>query len=86
MTAAKRVLRYIKGILSYEILFSRSPNNAEVEVLGFTDCDWSGDAEDRKSTSGYIFMIGSALVSWCSNKQNFVALSSCEAEHVAVAH
>ena len=52
--------------------------------IGFSDADWAGDAEGRKSTSGYIFCIAGGPVSWRSKKQESVALSTAEAEYVAL--
>ena len=51
-------------------------------MFGFTDSDYVGDLNDR-STSGYVFMMGSATVMWCSKKQPLVTLSTIEAEFVA---
>ncbi|KAK9685714.1 hypothetical protein QE152_g37721, partial [Popillia japonica] len=53
-------------------------------LLGFTDADWAGDKNDRKSTSGYLMQVYGCTVSWCSNKQQCVSLSSTEAEYVAL--
>lgn len=52
--------------------------------MGYSDADWAGDREDRKSTSGYIFQIAGGPVSWKSKKQDTVALSTMEAEYVAL--
>ena len=52
-------------------------------MFGFTDSDYAGDLDDRKSTSGYVFMLGSGAVSWSSKKQPIVTLSTTEAEFVA---
>ena len=52
---------------------------------GKTDADWAGDVNDRKSTSGYLFMMSGAAVSWKSHKQTCVALSTAEAKYVALA-
>lgn len=84
MAAAKKVLRYVKGTVDLGILL---PNrmNSDAEMYGYIDSDWNGDIVDRKSTSGYLFMLGNAPISWCSKKQNVVALSSCEAEYIAAA-
>ena len=51
---------------------------------GYSDSDWAGDSKDRKSTSGYCFKISGGVISWKSNKQNCVALSTAEAEYVAL--
>jgi hypothetical protein len=51
--------------------------------MGFTDSDYAGDQDDRKSTSGYVFMLGTGAVSWSSKKQPIVTLSTTEAEFVA---
>jgi hypothetical protein len=56
----------------------------EVNLHGFTDADWAGSPMDRKSTSGGIFSIGCIVVSWYSRKLRSVALSSAEAEYMAV--
>ena len=52
-------------------------------MIGFSDSDFAGDCHDRKSTLGYIFFFGGMAVSWSSQKQSIVALSSCEAEYIA---
>ena len=80
LDAAKRILRYIKGSADYGLLYEKSN---DFLLRGFTDADWVGDANDRRSTSGYCFNIGSVVVSWCSKKQSTVALSSTEAEYMA---
>ena len=60
LQAVKRVLRYIKGTLSYGILYKPSGN---AELLAYTDSDYEGDLEDRKSTSGFLFVLSSGVVS-----------------------
>ena len=57
-TAAKRVLRYLRGTVNFGILY-----RGESGVLGYSDADWAGDADDRKSTSGYMFLIAGGPVS-----------------------
>ena len=78
LDAARRVLCYAKGMLNYGLFY---PYGADVEVCGYTDADWAGSSYDRRSTSGYVFSLGSAAVSWSSKKQTTVALSSTEAEY-----
>jgi len=79
---AKGILRYLKGTLGFEIQFK--PNN-EIILKGFTDSDYAGSHHDRKSTTGFIYMLNGAPVSWNSQKQPVVAVSSTEAEYVALA-
>ena len=74
LLAAKRILRYMKGTLECGILFLAAKENSEIEIVGYTVADWSGDVGDRKSTFGYMFMLGNAPISWCSKKQEVVYL------------
>ena len=76
--AARRALRYVKSTLNYGLFYEYG---AEIEVFGYTDADWTGSTYDRRSTSGYVFSIGSATMSWSSKKQPTVALSSTEREY-----
>ncbi|XP_072071940.1 secreted RxLR effector protein 161-like [Arachis hypogaea] len=82
LQAAKRILRYIKGTLNDGIYCE---NTNEVNLVGYTDSDWAGDIETRKSTSGFVFHLGSGAISWSSKKQPVVALSTAEAEYIAAA-
>jgi len=52
-------------------------------LLGYSDSDYAGDVKDRRSTSGVVYFLDKSLVTWSSQKQKIVALSSCEAEYVA---
>jgi hypothetical protein len=56
---------------------------AGLKLHGYSDSDHAGDIDDRKSTSGMVFYLGCNPISWCSQKQKVVALSSCEAEYIA---
>ena len=80
-TALKRVFRYLKGTMDSGILYSKKDSN---DCVGFSDADWAGDVNDRKSTSGYVFQINGGAVTWRSKKQGCVALSTAEAEYVAL--
>ncbi|PNX57911.1 type I inositol 145-trisphosphate 5-phosphatase 12-like protein [Trifolium pratense] len=82
LAAAKRVLRYIKGSMNYGILYKR---NCELDLEGWSYSDYAGDLDDRKSTSGYVFMLGYNPISWSSKKQAIVTLSTTEAEYVSAA-
>ena len=76
--AVKRIFRYLKGSLQLQLTF-----RGLLQVLfGFSDADWAGDHDTRRSTSGFVFNIGSGAISWSSKRQPTVALSSCEAEYM----
>ncbi|XP_040960298.1 secreted RxLR effector protein 161-like [Gossypium hirsutum] len=77
LQAAKRILRYLKGNTSFGLLYKKWENS---DLFGFTDSDYAGDIEDRKSTSDYVFMPGSTAISWSSKKQPIITLSLTEAE------
>ncbi|CAI0414884.1 unnamed protein product [Linum tenue] len=83
MLAAKRILRYLKGTLSYGIWYEKGGEGSC--LVGYTDSDYAGDLNDRKSTSGYVFFLAGGAVSWASKKQPVVTLSTTEAEFVAAA-
>ncbi|GAU45883.1 hypothetical protein TSUD_401080, partial [Trifolium subterraneum] len=83
LIAVKRILRYVKGTIDYGVFFPANDRKNECKLMGYTDSNWCGDVEDRKSTAGYIFYFGEAPISWCSKKEPIVALSSCEAEYIA---
>ena len=55
----------------------------ELEIKGFTDADFAGDTDDRKSTSEYVFLFGGTAVSWLSKKQGCVVKYTMEAEYIA---
>ncbi|XP_062205169.1 secreted RxLR effector protein 161-like [Phragmites australis] len=79
--AVNQILRYLKGTVHYGIIYTRG---GETEVItDYTDSDLAGDVDDRKSTGGMTFYINDSLVSWNSQKQKTVALSSCKAEFMA---
>ncbi|CAL5420691.1 unnamed protein product [Camellia sinensis] len=82
LLAAKRIFRYLKGTTDFGILYKKGEQSG---LIGFTDSDYASDSNDRKSTSGYIFTMGSGVISWLSRKQPIVTLSTTEAEFVAVA-
>ncbi|KAE8732649.1 hypothetical protein F3Y22_tig00001818pilonHSYRG00071 [Hibiscus syriacus] len=79
-SSRKKILRYLQGTIDYGILYKKAEKS---DLIGFTDSDYARDQDDRKSTSGYVFMLGSGAVSWSSRKQPIVTLSTTEAELVA---
>ena len=80
--AVKKILRYLKGTVNYGLFYKKSEINV---LVGFSDSDYAGDLDDRKSTSGYVFLLSGAAVSWSSKKQPVVTLSTTEAEFIAAA-
>lgn len=80
--AARRVLRYVKGTINCGVFYKKGGNDM---LIGYTDSDYAGDLDDRKSTSGSVFLMSSGAVSWSSTKQPIVTLSTTEAEFIAAA-
>ena len=79
-TAAKRVLRYLKGTSSLGVRFYN-----DADPLVYTDSDWAGDPDQRRSTGGFVFMMGGGPISWASHRsKSSSALSAVEAEYVAM--
>ena len=77
----KRLLKYIQTTPEYCLVYRKTTN---LNLVGYTDSDYAGDVEERKSTSGFIFKIGECIISWNSNRQKIVSLSSTEAEYIAL--
>jgi hypothetical protein len=80
----KRVLKYLKATQDYSLVYKNSKEK-EIELSGFTDSDYAGSLEDRKSTSGFVFKYGKCVISWNSSKQKTISLSSTEAEYIGLA-
>ncbi|OBS17106.1 hypothetical protein FPOA_12383 [Fusarium poae] len=76
--AVKRIMRYLRGTVHLELRLQGQIQPPQ----GYTDADWGGDQDTRRSTGGYIFNFGSGAISWSSKRQPTVALSSCEAEYM----
>lgn len=76
--AVKRIIRYLRGTISLKLTYR---GNLQ-PLTGYTDADWAGDQDTRRSTSGFVFSIGSGAISWSSKRQPTVALSTCEAEYM----
>lgn len=77
---AKRVLRYLKETMDFELVLGVDDSPLHIYV----DADWAGDSSDRKSTSGFLFRFAGGSISWSARKQTCVTLSSTEAEYVAL--
>lgn len=79
--AVKHLLRYLRGTSKLKLRYTKHSSS---DLNGFSDANWASDLDDRKSTSGYIFMLQGGAVSWCCKRQPTVALSTCEAEYMAL--
>lgn len=75
-----RIFSYLHGTSDYELCFD---GNAQENLIGYTDADYAGDLDTRKSTSGYIFIYQGGAVSWASRRQQCTSLSTTESEFVA---
>jgi hypothetical protein len=95
LTAAKRVLRYLKATSNHSIHYRRLPHS-QLSAVGYTDSDWAGNLKTRKSVGGCVFRLGyanrnqelvtSGLIHWQAKSQSVVALSTLEAEYIACSH
>ena len=85
MCAVKHLLRYLKGTSHYSFTYRHYSNKRPSFVYGYSDASGASDLDDRKSTSGYVFIYNGAPISWTSRKQRPVALSTMESEYIALA-
>jgi len=81
LAALKRILRYIRGTLHLGL--ELRPSSVE-DITAYSDADWAGCPNTRKSTSGYAVFLGDNLISWSSKRQSTISRSSAEAEYRAV--
>lgn len=79
----KRILRYLQGTSHYGLQLYKSPSH---DLIAYSDADWAGCPDTRKSTSGFCVFLGANLVSWSSKRQHTVSRSSAEVEYRAVAN
>ena len=77
--AVKWILRYLRGTTNQALCFGGS----NIALQGYVDADMSGDRDNRRSTTGYVFTVGGTTFSWVSKIQSVIALSTTEAEYVA---
>ena len=82
LQAAKKVLRYLKGTTRFGIFYRKGGDD---EFVAYTDSDYTGDLDERKSTSCYVFLLSSGEISWSYKKQSIVSLSSTEAKFIVAA-
>jgi hypothetical protein len=80
--AVKRIFRYLKGTKEFGLWY---PNGKDLSLIAYTDEDWAGCIDDRRSTIGATFYLGECLVSSLSKKHSLVSLSTSEAEYIAAA-
>ena len=81
MTALKRNIKYVKTTTKFSVWYSKDTNDV---LAGYSDPNWAGNADNRKSISGGCFYVGNNLVSWMSKKQNSISLSIAEAKYIDV--
>ena len=81
LTTLKRVLRYLRETIGYGLVYLKG--QSKTRLVGYSDSDFAGNEQDRKSTSGQVFFLNDMLISWASHKQKTVVLSSCEIDSVA---
>ncbi|GJR98441.1 ribonuclease H-like domain-containing protein [Tanacetum coccineum] len=82
LSAFKRILRYVRGTLSYGLQLYSSTTSS---LMAYSDTDWVGYPTTRRSTSGYCAFLGNNLLSWSSKRQFTLSRSSAEAEYQGVA-
>jgi hypothetical protein len=81
LTAAKRILRYLKHTQDTNLTYQRESKN---QIVGYVDASWGENKNTRKSTTGFVFCYARGAIAWKSKTQPTIALSSCEAEYMAL--
>ena len=79
MTALKRIIKYVKTTAEFGVWYSKDTSDV---LVGYSDANWAGNPDNRKSTLGGYFYVDTNLVSWMSKKQNSISLSTTEAEYI----
>jgi hypothetical protein len=85
LTAAKRVLQYLKATANFRLQFNSSSNstNSNDQLTGYTDSDWANNSADSKSQGGHVFLLSNGAVSRQSRTQDLIAMSTLEAKYIA---
>ena len=79
--AAQHVLRYLSSTQDATLVYR---SNDSTELIGYSDSDWGSDTDNRRSTTGYTFILAGGAIAWATQKQRTVALSTTEAEYMAL--
>ncbi|XP_068311012.1 secreted RxLR effector protein 161-like [Pyrus communis] len=82
LEAVRRILRYVKSTIDYGLLYKKGEDG---KLVGYYGADFAGDHDTKRSTTGYVFRIGSEVISWCSKRQPTLSLLTTEEEYRAVA-
>ncbi|KAE8729828.1 PLAC8 family protein [Hibiscus syriacus] len=80
LEAVRRILRYVKNTIDYGLLYMKGE---DCKLVGYCDVDYAGNRDTRRSTTVYVFKLGSRTISWCSKRHPTVSLSTTEAEYRA---
>ncbi|XP_030968896.1 secreted RxLR effector protein 161-like [Quercus lobata] len=75
----KRIFRYLRGTSDLILCYQ----GGDLRLRGYFDVDWASDRDEHKSTTGYVFLLSGAAISWCSKKQSCIALSTMESDYIA---
>ncbi|WJZ84043.1 hypothetical protein VitviT2T_003671 [Vitis vinifera] len=81
LAAIRRIIRYLRGSPTRELFF---PTGSSLQLVAYSDVDWAGCPNTRRSTTGWCMFLGDALISWKCKKQDRVSKSSTEAEYRAM--
>jgi hypothetical protein len=79
----KRIFRYLKGTKEFGLWY---PKGKDISLISYTDADWVGCIDDRRSTNGATFYLGECLVSWLRKKKSSISLSTTKAKYIAASN
>ena len=74
--AVKKIFRDLRGTSDLILCYQ----GGDLRLRGYFDANWASDRDERKSTTGYAFLLSGVVISWCSKKQSCIALSTMESE------